>query len=108
MIIIRSLFYQITIPSNEEYAIYANYYYTDGEPVQTEVEQAEDSEYGDIIIQTKSVKYILKEVYSAYKYAVSIMDFIKDHLKDNVIYIDLGELDENLKEHSGILEIEKL
>lgn len=61
MLIIRSLLYQVTIPSNEEYAIYTNDYYLDRDGnVLTETDRTDVYEYGDIIIQTSRVKYILR------------------------------------------------
>lgn len=109
MLIIRSLFYQITIPSNEEYAIYTNDYYLDQDGnVLTDTARTDVYEYGDIIIQTSRVKYIFKKVYSAYDYAVRIMEYIKEHREDGVIYINMEELNSHWEDHSGTFEVEQL
>lgn len=107
MLIIRSLFYQITIPSNESYAIFTNDYYidTDGN-VLTKANKTDVYEFGDIIIQTSSSRYVFKKVYSAYDYAVRIMDHIKEHQGENVIYVDMADLNENWENHSGTFEVE--
>ena len=88
LLIIRSLFYQVSIPSTEGYAIFTNDYFVDDEGnVLTETDRTDVHEYGDIIIQTSHSRYIFKKVYSAYDYAVKIMDYIKEHQGENVIYM---------------------
>ena len=100
MLIIRSLFYQVTIPDNVEYAIYTNDYFLDKDGnLVTEIGRTDVYDYGDLIIQTGSAKYIFKKVYSAYDYAVRIMEHIKAHREDKVIYINMEELNEFWDEH---------
>jgi len=107
MLIIRSLFYQITIPDNEPYAIYSTDYYVEKDgTVVTETDRTDVYEYGDIIIQTPSTKYILKKVYSAYDYAVRIMDYIKEHRNDGLIFVDMSDLNKYWEHHEGTFEIE--
>ena len=109
MLIIRSQFYQVTIPSTEGYAIFSNDYFIDPDGnVLTETNRTDVYEYGDIIIQTSHSRYIFKKVYAAYDYAVRIMDYIKEHQGENVIYIDMAELNENWENHSGSFEVETL
>lgn len=109
MLIIRSLFYQVTIPSTEAYAIFTNDYYIDKEGnVLTEANKTDVYEYGDIIIQTSNSRYIFKRVYSAYDYAVQIMDYIKEHQGENIIYIDMANINENWDYHSGSFVVETL
>ena len=48
MLIIRSLFYQVTIPSTEEYAIFTNDYFVDAEGnVLTDTNRTDVYEYGN-------------------------------------------------------------
>ena len=109
MLIIRSLFYQVAIPSTEAYAIFTNDYYVDKEgKVMTETNKTDVYEYGDIIIQTSNARYIFKKVYSAYDYAVRIMEYIKDHQEENIIYVNMSELNENWDDHSGSFMVETL
>lgn len=109
MLIIRSLFYQVTIPSTEGYAIFTNDYFVDDEGnILTETDRTDVYEYGDIIIQTSHSRYIFKKVYSAYDYAVKIMDYIKEHQGENVIYIDMADLNKNWDNHSGSFVVETL
>lgn len=109
MLIIRSLFYQVAIPSTEAYAIFTNDYYVDKEGnVMSETDKTDVYEYGDIIIQTSNARYIFKKVYSAYDYAVRIMEYIKDHQEENIIYVNMSELNENWDDHSGSFVVETL
>ena len=109
MLIIRSLFFQVTIPRTEGYAIFTNDYFIDADGnVLTEINRTDVYEYGDIIIQTSHSRYIFKKVYSAYDYAVRIMDYIKEHQGEDVIYIDMAKLNENWENHSGSFEVETL
>ena len=109
MLIIRSLFYQVAIPSTEAYAIFTNDYYVDKEGnVMSETDKTDVYEYGDIIIQTSNARYIFKKVYSAYDYAVRIMEYIKDHQEENIIYVNMSELNENWDDHSGSFMVETL
>ena len=109
MLIIRSLFYQVTIPSSEEYAVFTNDYYVDADGnVLTDTDRTDVYEYGDIIIQTSHSRYIFRKVYSAYDYAARIMDYIKEHRGESIIYIDMEDLNENWDYHSGFFEIETL
>ena len=111
MLIIRSLFYQITIPDTMEYAIYTNDYYVDTEGnVLKETDRGDVYDYGDIIIQTGNAKYFFQRVYAAYDYAVKMMEYIKEHLKDEIIYLNMAELNENWDCHfgSGSFLVEKI
>ncbi len=109
MLIIRSLFYQVTIPSTEAYAIFTNDYFVDEQGnVLTETNRTDVYEYGDIIIQTSNSRFIFKKVYSAYDYAVRIMEYIKEHREERVIYIDMADLNENWEYHGGSFVVEKL
>ena len=109
MLIIRSLFCQVTIPGTEAYAIFTNDYYVDKEGnVLTETDKTDVYEYGDIIIQTSNSRFIFKRVYSAYDYAVRIMEYIKEHQGEDVIYIDMAKLNENWEYHSGTFAVESL
>ena len=109
MPIIRSLFYQVAIPSTEAYAIFTNDYYVDKKGnVLTETDKTDVYEYGDIIIQTSHARYIFKKVYSAYDYAVRIMEYIKEHQGEKVIYINMSDLNENWDDHSGSFVVETL
>ena len=109
VLIIRSLFYQVTIPSTEGYAIFTNDYFVDAEGnVLTDTNRKDVYEYGDIIIQTSHSRYVFRKVYSAYDYAVRIMEYIKAHQRENVIYIDMAELNENWENHSGSFVVETL
>ncbi len=56
MLIIKSLFFQIAVPKEEEYAIYTNDYYLDkdGNLVPKNTDRTDVYDYGDIIIQTVS------------------------------------------------------
>ena len=109
LLIIRSTFYQVTIPRSEAYAIYTNDYFLDTEGnVFSETENYDVYEYGDIIIQISSSRYIFKKVYAAHDYAVRIMEFIKDYQEDKAIYIDLANLNKNWVNHSDSFEVELL
>lgn len=110
MLIIQDYSFQIAIPSNEAYAIYSNDYYADKEGnILTEIDSLSNVyEYGDIIIQTSSTKYILKKVYTAYDYVSEIIRYIEKHRDDDVIFIDLYELDGRWEVQDAELEIEVL
>lgn len=102
MIIIKSLFFQITIPSDEEYAIFSNDYYIDCEGNvfdKPALDKLDVYEYGDIIIQTARVIYIIKRIYSAYDYVANIIHYIDEHINDSIIKIDMSELNENWYDH---------
>lgn len=107
MLIIRSTFFQIVIPDNEPYAIYSIDYYVDKDgTILTETDRSDVYEYGDIIIQTPSTKYIMKKVYSAYDYAAQIIDYIEEHRNDDQIFIDMYKLNKRWEYHEGTFEIE--
>ena len=110
MLIIKSLFFHISIPKEEAYAIYTNDYFldNDGNPVPMNTDRTDVYDYGDIIIQMVSTKYIIKKVYSAYDYAAKMINYIGEHRNDDVIYINMYDLNEYWEYHSGDLEIENL
>ena len=111
LLIIRSLFYQVAIPSSEEYALFSNDYVCDaGGNVITDSNRSDVYQYGDLIIQTSHAKYIFKKVYCAYDYAVRIMECIKNKYRqgESVIYIDMADLNEFWDDHAGTFEVEML
>lgn len=48
----------------------------------------------------------MKNVYSAYDYTTRIIEYIKNHRDDEVIYIDMNDLNEYWENHEGTFEIE--
>lgn len=106
-------YHKITILSgnNTQYRrvrYFPNDYFVDAEGNILETSRLDAYEYGDIIIQTSNSRYIFKKVYSAYEYAILIMDYIKEHQGEDVIYIDMANLSENWDDHSGSFEVETL
>lgn len=105
MIIIRSLFYQVTISDNDSYGIYTIDYDLD-EDGNVVPSGLDTYQYGDIVIQTSAVRFIFKRVYAAFDYAVRIMEEIKEHCQEPVIYINMEDLNENWEYHGGELVVE--
>ncbi len=95
MIMISSLFQMISIPSDAEFTVYTKDYYIDEEgKIYQEFPHSKVYEYGDLIIETASTKYIFHRVYSAYDYCACMIRRILEQKENPVIYINLDELNE--------------
>lgn len=107
MIMIRDYFRQIFIPDTESYAIYHTEYMVDKDGNVMKELSPDGNEYGDIIIRTKDTKYTFKKVYLANEVVVLMLDYIRDHREDKVIYMDMEKVCEDWEGWShGELEIE--
>lgn len=106
-VIIRSFLYQITLSDHESYAIYTVDYDCDAEG--NIVPSGLDTyEFGDLIIQTSSMRFTIKKTYCAYDYCVGILEEIRERYLDPVIIIDMEKLNKNWPYHAGELIVEPL
>ena len=112
MIIFRRLDIQISIPK-DEYVIYIKHYYIDpdtGEEIIYPIEgkECETSDSGDIIIQTCKNKYIIENIKNVFNYATDLLDYIKENIDSEIIYVDLLSVFDKdwTKNHCGSYYIE--
>lgn len=105
MIIIRSFFYQITIADHESYAIYTVDYDCD-EDGNIVPPGLDTYQYGDIIIQTPTIRFKIMKTYCAYDYCVRMLEEIKSKCNDPVIYINMEDLNKYWPDHGGELVVE--
>lgn len=107
MIIIRSFLWQITIANSQSYVIFTIDYDCDED--ENIVPHGLDTyEYGDLIIQTDTMRFTVKKTYAAYDYCVRILEEIKAKCREPVIYIDMEELNQFWSDHAGELIVEPL
>ena len=93
MIQLYSYFYFVSVPiQNTEFSIYTRDYYIDKEGVIfDEMPHGDVYEYGDLIIETPTAKYIFRRVYSAYQYCADIIRKINEQKMQPIISINLDE-----------------
>ncbi len=92
MLQIYSLFNLITIPGNTEYVIYTKDYYIDKAGVVYEkMPHGDVYEYGDLIVETPSFRYVFRRVYAAYDYCATLIRMITEQKDQNVITINMDE-----------------
>lgn len=93
MLIIRSLFYQVCLPSNSEYAIFYKGYLLDrNENVIASPDMIDGVSYGDLYVATAQADFIFKRIYACYEVVARIIRYIEEHRYDQVIYVDLDTL----------------
>lgn len=93
MLQLFSLFYMISIPiRNTEFSVYTKDYYIDKNGlVYAEMPHGDVYEYGDLIIETPTAKYIFRRIYSAYQYCAEIIRKINEQKMQPIISINLDE-----------------
>lgn len=93
MLHLFSYFNIVSIPIHStEFAIYTRDYFIDKDGVVfDEITHGDVYEYGDLIIETPSVKYIFRRVYSAYQYCAEIIRKIHGQEMQLIISINLDE-----------------
>ena len=100
MLFIRSLFSGVIFPNNEPIAVYDEQYPADcyGHKLDDNDERIASGkyyEYGNIIFHSPSMKVTFSGVYCSYNWCPEILDYIQEHLTDNMITLDLNALIKN-------------
>ena len=93
MLIIRSLFCQVFVPTDKEYAIFSKDYFMDENKNIIDHPDANDGvPYGDLYVATAQADYVFKRVYACYEVVARVIRCIQEHKYDPVIYVDLDAL----------------
>ena len=62
-------------------------------------------DFGDIILESPSLKVIFSKVYEPYSWSSTILDHIEKHLHEDVIVLDLNTINADCEFSCGNMEI---
>lgn len=108
MIIIRGFMFSIFLSRKNNFSIYDDVYMGDQYGNRNE-EGSGEYEFLNIIIETDSTRYIMEDFIPFVNSSTDIVDYIVEHVSDDVIIIDLDEIvKKSCKdgEYTGYLRVE--
>ncbi|MCR5206195.1 MAG: hypothetical protein K6E47_14280 [Lachnospiraceae bacterium] len=108
MIIIRGFMFSIFLSQKDNFSIYDDVYMGDQYGNRNEGGTGE-YEFLNIIIETDSTRYIMEDFIPFVNSSTDIVDYIVEHVSDDVIIIDLDEIvKKSCKdgEYTGYLRVE--
>ena len=97
MIIIKSLFNAVVLDEGTDFAVYENDYPADkfGNPLAADdpaLESLQFYEFGDLIIETKTMKYIFEKIYESYQVSAELVERLSEKKPGENLVIDIGTL----------------
>ena len=97
MLFIRTFCEGILFYNSESIVIYDEQYAADhyGNKLPEDDERISSGkyyEYGNIVIESPSMKVVFTKVYTSYDWCAHILNYIEEHISDNAIVLDLNTL----------------
>lgn len=97
MIVIKTLFDAVFLDDNTDFAVYRYEYSADKfgnqlSPDDPAIDSLHYYEYGDLIIETKDMKYIFKKIYTTDDVAAELIDILSAKKLGESLVVDIGKL----------------